>query len=344
MRSAYLESIGRLVLTDAPKPEITRPDEVLIQVKRVGVCGSEVHAFEGTHPFRLAPVTLGHEMAGIVTAVGSEVTRFQPGDRVIVDPQWSCGECDFCRAGDINLCLKKKVLGTQVWPGAFGEFITSPQEAVFALPEALDFEQGSLIEPLTVAVHVAQRASLRPGLSLVVLGSGSIGGMVAGVARAYGVEQVIAVDIRQHCLDAARERMGATHDFLLPDPDLERKVKDLTGGGADVVVVAADDPTLVDLALDLIKKRGTVVLVALLTAEPLTFLGFKVVIKEAHIIGTTMSNLDDVAKAIELAASGKVDVSGIHTHTLPFEEVQRGMEMAASKTDGAIKVILSYES
>lgn len=342
MRSAYLESVGRLILKDSPAPQLNRPDEVLIQVKVVGVCGSEVHAFEGTHPFRKAPVTLGHEMAGVVIGTGEDVTRFRMGDRVIVDPQWSCGECEYCRSGDINLCLSKKVLGTQVWPGAFGEYITAPEEAVFALPDGLDFAQGSLIEPLTIGVHVVRRANLRPGQSVVVLGSGSIGGMVCGVASAHGATPVIAVDIRQHCLDAARERMGATHDFLLPDPSLQSKVKDLTGGGADVVVVAADDPSLVDLALDLIKKRGTVVLVALMTAEPLSFLGYKVIIKEAHLIGCTMSNKADVEEAIELAASGKVDVKGIHTHTLPFEEVQHGMEMAASKEDGAIKVILAY--
>lgn len=342
MRSAYLESVGKLVLKEVPAPVVSRPDEVLIQVKVVGVCGSEVHAFEGTHPFRKAPVTLGHEMAGVVVETGSGVTRFRPGDRVVVDPQWSCGTCEYCRAGDINLCLSKKVLGTQVWPGAFGEYITAPEEAVFSLPAGLDFAQGSLIEPLTIGVHVARRANLQRGQSVVVLGSGSIGGMVCGVASARGAYPVIAADIRQHCLDAARERMGATHDFLLPDPGLEGKVKELTGGGADIVVVAADDPALVDLALDLIKKRGTIVLVALMTAEPLSFLGFKVIIKEAHIIGCTMSSHADVLEAIELAASGKVDVSGIHTHTLPFEEVQRGMEMAASKEDGAIKVILSY--
>jgi 2-desacetyl-2-hydroxyethyl bacteriochlorophyllide A dehydrogenase len=343
MRAAFLESIGQLVIKDIEAPRITRPDEVLIQVKVVGVCGSEVHAFEGTHPYRNAPVVLGHEAAGIVTAVGEGVTEFKPGDRVLVDPQWTCGECEHCQAGDINLCLTKKVLGTQVWPGAFGEYITAPQEAVFHLPETLSFAQGSLIEPLTVAVHLADRAGFAPGKSVVVLGSGSIGGMVCAAARAYGAGPIIAADIRQHCLDAARERMGATHDFLLPDPDFTAKVKELTGGrGADIVVVAADEIELVDLALDLIRKRGTIVLVALLTAEPLRFIGFKVIIKEAHLIGSTMSNASDVRRAIELAASGAVDVMGIATHTLPIEEAQRGMEMAHEKTDSAIKVLLEF--
>lgn len=343
MRAAYLESVGKLVMKDAPMPEITRPDEALIQVKMVGVCGSEVHAFHGTHPFRKAPAILGHEMSGVVAAVGSAVTGLKPGDRVLVDPQWTCGKCEYCQRGDINLCPSKRVLGTQAWPGAFGEFITAPQESVFSLPDSLTFEQGCLIEPLTVGVHVARRSGIGPGTAVAVLGSGSIGGMVAASARAFGAGPVVAADIRQHCLDAARERMGATHDFLLPNPGFADQVKALTGGqGVDVAIVAADEPALVDLSLDIIRRRGTIVLVALLTEAPLEFMGFKVISKEAHIIGSTMANAQDVRDSIELAASGRVDVSGIATHHLPIEAAQRGMELAHSKEDGAIKVILDY--
>jgi L-iditol 2-dehydrogenase len=343
MRAAYLEAIGSLVMKEVEKPRITRPDEVLIQVRAVGVCGSEVHAFEGTHPFRKAPTVLGHEMSGIVLEAGPEAGMFQPGQRVIVDPQWTCGTCEYCLRGDINLCPQKMVLGTQSWPGAFGEFITAPAEAVFALPDSMSFEQGALIEPLTVGVHVAHRAGIGPGTSVVVLGAGSIGGMVCATARALGAGPVIAADIRQHCLDAARERMGATHDFLLPDPGFAEQVRALTGGeGADVVVVAADEPALVDLALDIIRRRGQIVLVALLTEEPLKFMGFKVITREAHIIGSSMANAADVREAIQMAASGQVDVTGILTHHLPIEEAQHGMHLAASKEDNAIKVILDF--
>jgi L-iditol 2-dehydrogenase len=344
MRAAKLEETGKIVFhDDLPLPEITQPDQVMIQVKCVGVCGSEVHAFDGTHPFRKAPVVLGHEMSGVVTGVGEGVTGFHPGDRVVVDPQWTCGKCEYCLRGDINLCPSKRVLGTQSWPGAFGEFVVVPEEAVFSLPDGLSFDQGSLIEPLTVGVHLAHRAAIEPGQTVVVLGSGSIGGMVSAVARARGAKQVIAADIRMHCLDAARERMGATHDFLLPDPGFVDKVKALTdGNGADVVVVAADEPALVDMALDMIKRRGTIVLVALLTEAPLEFIGFKVISREAHIIGTSMANLNDVREAIDLTASGQVDVTGILTHHLPIEQAQRGLELAATKADGAIKVILEF--
>jgi len=124
-------------MIEAERPSIQSPDQVLIQVKTVGVCGSEVHAFQGTHPFRKAPVILGHEMAGDVVSVGETVADFEPRDRVIVDPQWSCGECAYCRAGDVNLCPSKKVLGTTSWPGAFGEYVVAPEEAVFHLPDNL---------------------------------------------------------------------------------------------------------------------------------------------------------------------------------------------------------------
>jgi L-iditol 2-dehydrogenase len=343
MRTAFLEAERRLVMVETPAPVIQSPDQVLIQVKNVGVCGSEVHAFHGTHPFRRAPVILGHEASGQVASAGSAVTRFRAGDRVILDPQWTCGRCVYCRAGDINMCPSKKVLGTQAWPGAFGEYIVAPERAVFGLPEGLTFSQGSLIEPLTVAVHVARRANLAAGESVAILGTGSIGGLLAGVCRAQAAGPIIVADIRQHCLDAARERLGATHDCLLPDANLEDAVEKLTGGvGADVVFITADDPVLVSRGVHLARRRGRVVLVALLTAAPLELMAYDIIGKELHVLGSSMSNYDDVRTALELAASGQVDVEAILTHRLPIEEAQRGMELAHTKDEGAIKVILSF--
>jgi L-iditol 2-dehydrogenase len=344
MRAAFLESKGRLMLTEVAMPTIDGPDQMLIQVKTCGICGSEVHAYGGTHPSRIAPVILGHEAAGIVTEVGPAVTRFQAGDRVIVDPQWPCGHCAYCRAGDINLCTNKRVLGTSAWPGAFGEYIVAPEEAVFHLPDHLSFAQGSLIEPLTIGVHVARRAELAAGESVAILGSGSIGGMVSGVARVRGADPIITADIRQHCLDAARERLGATHDFLLPDGQLVDRVRKLGGGeGVDTAFVTGDDPALVSQAIQMVKRRGRVVLVALLTRSPLQLTAYDIIGRERQIVGSNMSSYEDIRQAIELTASAQVDVEGILTHVLPIEEAQRGMDLARTKEDGAIKVILSFD-
>lgn len=343
MRAAFLKTERQLVLTDVEVPTIQAADQVLIQVKAVGICGSEVHAFEGTHPYRKAPVILGHEMAGVVSSTGQAVACLDVGDRVIVDPQWTCGECTFCRAGDINLCPSKQVLGTPVWPGAFGEYIIAPVEAVFRLPENLSFAQGSLIEPLTVAVHVARRVALKAGESVAILGSGSIGGMISGVCQTHGVEPIIMADIRQHCLDAARERLGATHDLPLPDDRLVDKVRELSGGdGVDVAFVTADDPELVSQGIALTKRRGRVVLVALLTQAPLQLRAYEIISQEKQILGSLMASHEDVRQALALAASGQVDVEGILTHVLPIEEAQRGMELASTKAEGAIKVLLTF--
>ena len=121
MRAALLDAERHMTMIDAAQPALHHADDVLIQVKTVGVCGSEVHAFYGTHPYRKAPVILGHEAAGDVIALGPAVTHFKLGQRVVVDPQWTCGKCEYCLRGEINLCPSKKVLGTQVWPGAFGD-------------------------------------------------------------------------------------------------------------------------------------------------------------------------------------------------------------------------------
>ena len=275
MRAAFLEQVGQLVIKDVPQPTIESDDQILVQIKTVGVCGSEIHAFEGSHPFRKPPVVLGHETAGEVISVGPAVKAFKPGDRVIVDPQWSCGICAFCQAGDVNLCPDKKVLGTQPWQGAFGEYLVAPKLVVFGLPDNLSYLQGSLVEPLTIAVHNARRAQLQLGQSVAVLGTGSIGGMVTGVCHAMGAGPIITADIHQHCLDAARERLGATHDILLPDDGLVDKVMAATRGkGVDVVFVTADDPALVNRAIEMAARRATIVLVALLTEVPLQFFGY----------------------------------------------------------------------
>ncbi|GAB4526605.1 MAG: sorbitol dehydrogenase [Anaerolineae bacterium] len=343
MRAALLKAPRSMVMTEAPMPVIAGSDQVLIQVRRVGVCGSEIHAFHGTHPYRIAPVILGHEVAGDVVAVGDGVSNFKAGDRVVVDPQWICGECTYCRTGYINHCRNKKVLGTPAWPGGFGEFIVAQEKAVFELPENLSYRQGSLLEPLAVDIHVVKQAGLAAGESVAILGTGSIGGLLSGVCHIYGANPIITADIRQHCLDAARERLGATHDFLLPDEGFVDKVKEVTGGeGVDITFITADDASLVNRALEITKPRGRIVLVALLTEAPLQLMAYDIIGKELHVIGSTMTHHADMREAIQLAASGQVDVEAIATHVLPIEEAQRGMELVDTKEDGAIKVTLAF--
>ncbi len=343
MRAVRLVTEGLMEMVETPSPVISAPDQVLIRVRAVGVCGSEVHAFQGSHPFRKAPVILGHEVAGEVIAVGGGVIDFHPGDRVIVDPQWTCGVCDYCRTGNHNLCLEKKVLGTDVWSGGFGEIIVAPAISTFHLPSSLSYQQGCLIEPLTVAVHVVGRSGLLPGSAAAVLGTGSIGGLVVGVLKVMGAEPIIAADIRQHCLDAAC-RMGASRGFHLPYQACGDDVLAITKGkGVDAVYITADDAQLVNLGIHIARPLARIVLVSLITDEALHFQAFDVISKEISIVGSLMANHEDVKNAIALASTGKVDVNTILTHILPIEQAQQGMELAQTKADSAIKVVMIWD-
>ncbi|UCG00054.1 MAG: alcohol dehydrogenase catalytic domain-containing protein [Spirochaetaceae bacterium] len=343
MKAAVLSEPGQVEIREIPIPDIPNPDWVLVKTQAVGICGSEISAFEGTHPFRKAPVILGHEMSGTVTDVGRNVGRVKVGERVVVDPQWVCGECRYCKLGDLNLCPSKKFLGTADWPGGFGEYVAVPQTTLFPLPDSLSFAQGAAIESLSVAVHIAGRAALNAGHTAGVLGCGSIGGLFSAVSRHIGAAPIVAADIHQHCLDTGCKRLGASHGFLLPDPTFRSRVSDITDGeGLDVVAVCADDAALFNLALDIVKKRGIVVIVALLTEQELQFTAYSIIHKEANIIGTYAANLNDFRQAIQLAGTQQVDVAAIVTHELPIERAQLGFELASTKQDGAIKVVMTF--
>lgn len=343
MKAALLSGARRIEIIDIPIPEIPEADWVLVRTRAVGICGSEVTAFEGTHPFRRAPVILGHEMSGTVADIGRDVDHVKVGDRVVVDPQWVCGQCRFCKSGDLNLCPSKRFLGTADWPGGFGEYVVVPRETVFSLPDSLSFAEGAAIESLSVSVHIANRVGLKSGQSVGILGCGSIGGLFSAVSESLGAGPIIAADIHEHCLDIGRNRLGADHGFLLPDSTFRSDVMEITGGeGLDVIAICADDPSLFSGALEIVKRRGIVVVVALLNEQALQFMAYSIIQKEASIVGTYSANLHDFQRAIELAASQRVNVAAIVTHELPIEETQKGFHLASTKEDGAVKVVMTF--
>ncbi len=338
-----MDRIGHIGMIETDLPVIEQPDEVLVRIRAVGVCRSEVHALDGTHPFRRPPVISGHEASGEVVAVGDSVEGFRTGDRVILDHLWVCEECCWCQSGDQNLCISKRVLGTPEWPGAFGEYVVIPEQALFHLPECLSYVEGALVEPLMIAVHVARRGGVTADTSVAVLGTGSIGGLVVGVSRAWGGNPIVGADVLQHPLEAAR-RLGATHTILLPDEGLVGKVLDLTvGDGVGVAFITADDPSLVAKGVAMVKCRGRVVLVAVMPDGPVCLNAYDVIRKEVEIVGSVMGNHDDMRVAIDLAASGAVEVGVTAVPVLAIEDVEYGMALAGTKDEGAIKVVFTFD-
>ena len=340
MKAAVLESIGHLAIRQVDAPQLSGADEALIQVRAVGICGSEIHAFKGTHPFRKPPSILGHEVTGDIVQVGAEVSGFSVGARVFVDPQWTCGQCIWCLSGRHNLCPTKDVLGTPRWVGGLGEYIVAPAQALYSLPEHVSYVEGTTIEPLSVGVHMVERAGVSAGESVVVLGAGAIGMMVSAVASVRGARPIVAVDLQQHCLDIARQHFGVTHSLLGDEGPVADCILDITGGqGVDVTYLTVGVPALVDEAIQMAACEGRIFFVALfdqsVQMEPNVLID-----KHLTLLASAMYNASEIRTAVDLVASGQVPAGAMVTYVLPLGEAQRAFDLAASKEDGAIKVVI----
>ena len=238
-----------------PKPE---PHEVKIKVKAAGVCGSEVHAYNGTHPFRHPPAIMGHELAGEVVEVGSLVRRFQAGDRVVAEPQKTCGVCLYCQSTDYYLCRQKVVLGTTTWNGAFGEYVTAPEKIVYPLPDNMSFEEGALVEPLAVGLHAVRQSSVQIGSSVVIIGSGTIGLATMACAKAQGAGHIIAADVIDFNLETAK-KMGATRVVNVKKEKLAEIIKrEVHPEGVEIGFDAAGYPAVVDDLLSVTRRKGEI--------------------------------------------------------------------------------------
>jgi L-iditol 2-dehydrogenase len=345
MKAAVLKAVGKLVIREVEQPELKGPDWALIKVRAVGICGSEIHAFQGTHPFRKPPSILGHEVTGDIVRLGpgladSNVRGLTVGDRVFVDPQWTCGTCAYCTSGRHNLCPDKVVLGTTKWVGGLGEYIVAPAPALYPLPDHVSYVDGTVVEPLAVGVHMVERAQVVAGEAVVVLGAGTIGMMVAAVARVRGATPVIAVDLQPHCLEVAQAHLGATHALLGSKGPLVERVLAITGEtGVDVAFLTVGVPALLDDAIAMAACEGRIFFVALFD-RPVTIQPNDLLDKHLTLLASTMYNAREIQTALDLVANGQVDAGAIVTHVLPLDQAQRAFDLAASKEEGAIKVVI----
>jgi L-iditol 2-dehydrogenase len=321
VRALLLSEYKKLSVVDMPMPEIGDSD-VLVRVRACGICGSDIHGYDGSTGRRIPPLVMGHEAAGVVERVGPGVSGFQPGDRVSFDSTVSCGACDFCRGGRINLCDNRTVLGVSTGEyrrhGAFAEYVAVPARIVYKLPETLPFERAALLEAVSVAVHAVSRRVPAPDETAVVVGSGMIGVLIVQVLRAKGTANIVAVDLDPR-KRALATHMGATHAIDPQEHDVPSAVRELTGGrGADVSfeVVGHSDTLLSSLRC--LRKGGTTVLVGNLSPRvelPLQ----EVVSREIDVLGSCASS-GEIPESIDLLARGLVDVDPIISLTAPLDE------------------------
>jgi L-iditol 2-dehydrogenase len=339
MKVATVTEPYKVEICEHPVPEV-RDGDILIKVKVCGVCGSDLHLFKGTHPFRQPPAVLGHEVAGEIVAVGKNVTKFKLGDRVTVLPHVECGECEFCREDLQNLCIAKVVPGTPKWCGTFAEYFAAPEQTVFKIADPISYEMGVLAEPLAVAVHTLRRLSEKGRDSIAILGTGTIGLMTLIVAREFGFKKI-------YCTDPApfNREMGLRHGAALAvDPiheDPVRAITEANGRGVDVTIVAAGAPNIVTQASKMTKRRGEVCLVAMITQEiPVYTYGF--VFNEQILSGAMTYQNRDFKEAMDMI-NGGLDLSLCVTQQLPLHETQAGLDMLDRKQGDIVKILIYPE-
>ncbi len=334
MKALVLKEYKKFAVEEVPTPGIA-PDEVLVAVKACGICGSDVHGMDGSTGRRRPPIIMGHEASGVIAEIGTAVSGWKPGDRVTFDSTIWCGHCEFCRRGQVNLCNNRRVLGVSCEEyrqhGAFAEFVAVPQRILYRLPDGLSFEHAALVEPFSIAFHAVRRTPITINDACVVVGAGMIGLALIQTLRVAGCGRIIAVDIAPDKL-ALAAKLGAT-DVMTP---AERLID-----GADVAFEAVGVPATVDLAMQCVRKGGSVTLVGNVTPKvdlPLQM----VVTRELTLFGSCASS-GEYPACLDMMARGAIQAAPLLSAQAPLSEGAAWFERLYRKEPGLLKVVLTPE-
>jgi len=341
MKALLLSRYNHLEIADLPDPQ-PGPGEVLIRVAACGICGSDVHGYDGSSGRRIPPIVMGHEAAGTIAALGDGVKQFALGDRVTFDSTVYCGECPPCRRGEVNLCDNRQVLGVSCQDyrraGAFAEYVTVPSRILYPLPENLSFAEAAMLEALAVAVHAVSLAQPSPNSSALVVGAGMIGLLTAQALRAAGCSRIFVADIDASRLKLAQQ-VGAT-DVLLAGPDLTSEIMRLSrGAGVDTAIEAVGRTETVIAAIESARKGGTIVLVGNISPE-VTIPLQKVVTRQIRLQGSCAS-AGEYPRAIELLATGAIQVEPLISAIAPLDEGPQWFRRLHAREPNLMKVILT---
>ena len=343
MKALVLEAYNHLAYTDVPAP-VPGPDDVLVQVKACGICGSDVHGMDGSTGRRIPPLIMGHEASGAIAEVGSNVVGWQPGDRVTFDSTIYCGVCGFCRRGQLNLCDNRRVLGVSCdeyrRDGAFAEYIVVPQRILYRLPPGLSFEQAAMVEALSIAFHAVGRPPVSLNDTATVVGAGMIGLLIVQSLRLAGCGRIIAVDIDRDRLDLARS-FGAD-ETIEPEEgsDIGSRVRELTGGrGSDLAFEVVGVTETLQHAVRSLAKGGALTLVGNLS--PAAELPLQAVVTRELTLYGSCASRGEYPACLDMIARGAVDVDTMISAVAPLAEGARWFERLHNREPGLMKVVLA---
>lgn len=315
-------------------------DDVLIKIKMIGICGSDIHVYHGLHPFTKYPVTQGHEVSGEVVEVGKNVKSVKPGDKVTIEPQVRCGKCYPCRHGKYNLCESLKVMGFQT-TGAASEYFKAPEINVTKLPDDMDYKKGAMIEPLAVAVHALSRVGDVNGLNISVIGAGPIGNLVAQTAKALGANVMLS-DISDYRLTLGKET-GIEHVYNTKNIDYNDALIDCFGPDkADVIYDCAGNDITMNSAIRSARKGSTIILVAVYAGMANVDLAV-LNDHELDLNTTMMYRHEDYLKAIELVNDKKINLEALQSNVFPFKDYLKAYEFIDANRETSMKVLIDLE-
>ena len=318
------------------------PGEVRIHIRVCAVCGSDVHGIDGSTGRRRPPVIMGHEASGVIDAVGEGVTEWKKGDRVTFDSTIYCGECDMCRAGHVNLCANRRVLGVSCAEyrqnGAFAEYVCVPERILYRLPDEVSFLSASMVEPLSIACHAALRAPITRGGTVLVAGVGTIGMLVVQVVKSMGAGLIIAADIDEKRLNMSLS-CGADETVNSAEPGALEKILDLTGGrGVDF----AFDATGISATVDLCARAGAlnahIVLIG--NVAPSVDFPLQIAVTRQQTYHGSCASAGEYPQCLELIASGDIDAASLVSKVVPLEEGGEWINRVYDREPGLYKIAL----
>jgi L-iditol 2-dehydrogenase len=314
--------------------------EVLIQVKAVGICGSDVHGYMGITGRRIAPMVMGHEFSGIVAAVGAGVTTVKPGDRVAPYPVVYCGECEFCRQGNVHICLNKTAFGVLECNGAMAEYICVPDKLIFKLADEVSYAVGSMMEPMAVSYRGVNNAGDLSGKNVLIVGAGTIGLLALAIVKMRNPAKVFVSDLSDNRL-AVASQMGADFAINPNSHDLQALVKEETGGlGVDVAFEAVGATPTVQQAMSALKVGGTAVWIGN-SAKMINVNMQEIVTRELKVVGTFLYTLKEFGAVVDLLNSGKINVEPMISMETPMENGPALFAKLAKDPGPMIKVVLT---
>jgi len=338
MRQAIMISPGVIEHREIPEPGKLKDNEILLRIKRIGVCGSDIHVFHGKHPATPYPVVQGHEYSAIVEAIGKNVTKVKPGMRATARPQLVCGECGPCKRRQYNACQNLKVQGFQA-PGVAQDLFVVPEDRIVAFPDRMTLEQGAMIEPAAVGAHSTNRVSGLKGKNVVVAGAGTIGNLVAQFAKARGASRVMITDVSDFRLKIAKE-CGIEGTLNVKTDSFEEGVKSFFGNeGFQIGFEAAGAQSSLDVLMQFVEKGGQVVILGVYSQNPVVnmyYLGEH----ELNVFGSMMYLHEDYETAVEMISSGKIITTPLLSRSFPFKSYIDAYKFIEEQGDKSMKVMI----